>query len=314
MKTRTHLLQLLPYFFLMLAIYLLYRQLAEVNFDDFRRELKSWPRSDLQVAVALTFCSFVALAGYDFLSLRHLGKRLPLKEIFLTSFAAFSISNIVGHSLLSGSSVRLQRYARAGLSLSEVAALGLFNTLTFWVGFAFLLAVALLFGPPAPKLDAFGLSPRNWGIIVALLSAAYFALSATWGGKIISIRRWTLKIPGLRMSLEQVALGTLDLCVCAAVFYTLLPAGISLSYDHFLAYFLIAQMLGLLSQVPGGLGVLDGLLLRFLSPYANAHQLVVSILLFRLVYYLLPLAITFFCKIAYALLRYRGSGVPVHTA
>lgn len=301
MKAPSVLLSWLPYLFLLLAVYLLHKQLSTIELSTLLGELRRWNRYDLTEALLLTAASFLVLTLYDFLSVRQLQKKLPLKQIFLTAFAAFSISNIVGHSLVSGSSIRLKSYGRSGLSFAAVATLALFNSLTFSVGFCFLLALATLLGSNHPALRELWISPSALGFSMALLTILYLGAAWRWGGESLKFKQLQLSWPSLPVAGQQIVLGSLDLCLCAAVIYVLLPDSMSLSFWPFLTYCLIAQMLGVLSQVPGGLGVLDGLLLRFLSPYAAVHELVMSIILFRIVYYTLPLSITLLAKFATSL-------------
>lgn len=292
MKVRNVLLSWLPYLFMLLAAYLLHKQLGKIDFATLMDEIRRWRVYHLEWALGLTALSYAMLVLYDFLSLHHLKKKIPAPQVIVTAFSAFSISNIVGHSLLSGSSVRLRSYGRAGLSLSEVATLALFNTLTFGIGFCFLLALALVGVAKDPALQELWLPPSLLASLLFGLVCVYLAFAFRWGGKSISIKGLRLELPSLATALQQVGLGALDLSLCAAILYVLLPGSLALSFWSFLSYYLIAQMLGVLSQVPGGLGVLDGLLLRFLSSYAPAHQLLISIILFRLIYYTLPLTLT----------------------
>ncbi len=61
----------------------------------------------------------------------------------------------------------------------------------------------------------------------------------------------------------QYLIATLDLIVAAAVLYVLMPASLGVSYHHFLAVYLLALVAALFSQVPGGLGVLELVILVF---------------------------------------------------
>jgi hypothetical protein len=55
--------------------------------------------------------------------------------------------------------------------------------------------------------------------------------------------------------------------------------------------FLTAQLIGLLSHVPGGAGVFEGLMVVLLRPYVPAADLVGPLLLYRVIYYVLPFTI-----------------------
>jgi phosphatidylglycerol lysyltransferase len=78
--------------------------------------------------------------------------------------------------------------------------------------------------------------------------------------------------------------------LAGAVLYTLLPAG-SVKFSSFMVVFLLGQVSGLVSQVPGGLGVFDTIVVLGLAPFIPASTAVASLLAYRMIYYLLPLAI-----------------------
>jgi phosphatidylglycerol lysyltransferase len=85
-------------------------------------------------------------------------------------------------------------------------------------------------------------------------------------------------------------IATADLIAAAGVLYCLLPAAIEVDFFYFVGVFLLAQFLGIISHVPGGLGVVEGVLLFLLAP-DDKSALVASMLAYRLTYYLAPLAI-----------------------
>src|SRR4029450_1068132 len=55
--------------------------------------------------------------------------------------------------------------------------------------------------------------------------------------------------------------------------------------------FLVSVLLGVVSHVPGGLGVFESLMLLLLAPYLSSAQLLPALVVYRAVYYLLPLVI-----------------------
>jgi phosphatidylglycerol lysyltransferase len=64
-----------------------------------------------------------------------------------------------------------------------------------------------------------------------------------------------------------------------------------LTFLGLLGAFLAAQLLGLASHVPGGVGVFEGLMLLFLRPFLTSAQLLPALVVYRVVYYLVPLAV-----------------------
>ena len=97
-------------------------------------------------------------------------------------------------------------------------------------------------------------------------------------------------MPGrvLAILLGQIVISCTDWLFACGVLYVLLPAGIKLSYPQFVGIFLLAQIAGLLSYIPGGLGVFETVILLLLSPFAESSAVFGSLLLYRLIYYLIP--------------------------
>ena len=63
------------------------------------------------------------------------------------------------------------------------------------------------------------------------------------------------------------------------------------AYGHFLAVFLVAQIVALVSHVPGAWGVFEATVIALLAPWVEAGDLLGGLFAFRAIYYLLPLAL-----------------------
>ena len=64
-----------------------------------------------------------------------------------------------------------------------------------------------------------------------------------------------------------------------------------MGFGHFLEIYLLAQLAGLISQVPGGLGVFESVMLLMAPEAMSAPQLLGALVVYRGVYYLLPLVL-----------------------
>ena len=91
----------------------------------------------------------------------------------------------------------------------------------------------------------------------------------------------------------QVAVSLVDWSIAGAALYVLLPAQAGLSYPAFLGIYMLALLAGIVSQVPGGLGVFETLFLLLMSSRLPASAVLGSLLAYRGIYYFLPLAVTF---------------------
>ena len=106
----------------------------------------------------------------------------------------------------------------------------------------------------------------------------------------LRLRRFELPLPSPAIALGQALMSAVDWALAGAVLYVLLPPS-GLSFLQFLGAFLVAILLGMASHVPGGVGVFEGLMVLLLKPYLTSGQLLPALVVYRAVYYLLPLAV-----------------------
>ena len=100
----------------------------------------------------------------------------------------------------------------------------------------------------------------------------------------------TLPMPSATIAGAQLALSSTDWLLAALALYVLLPAGAP-PLPSFVSAFLVAILVGMVSHVPGGLGVFEGLMVVLLRPWLPAAALLPVFVVYRVVYYLLPLVL-----------------------
>lgn len=292
-KLRT-LLALLPLLLISIAIFFVHRELVNFSFSDLRSQVSHWPNHHIAWAVIATLANYAILSTYDLIGIHHLRKTIGWIKVFRVSFLSFSVSNLVGHSLFSGPSMRMRHYLKEGLTPLEVTQVSTQNTLGFWLGFLFLVATSLILRPKSLMLFGIG-TTQTQAIAIAIYLAllSILAFSAYSHKKEVTVfKLGKISSPGILRTVAYLTVSICDFVVCAAVLYLLLPPNTHLGFAHFVGIFVIAQIGGILSQVPGGLGVFDGLIVKLLSPYHEVHGLLSSLVLFRIIYYLMPFAIS----------------------
>lgn len=272
------------------SLWVLVRELDRTGFAALRAALSSMPGQAVAAAIAITALSYLVLTWHDQLAFSYAGIRLAHRRIALASFVGYAISNNLGFALLSGTSARYRFYARWGLAAADVSRIVLFYSTTFWLGLLAVGGTSALLSPP-PGLTA--LISRNLalgiGTAALLLLAGYAAVCVVKAGP-IQIRRQTFFLPTPRMMTLQIGVSAFDWLLAAAPLYVLLPAPRP-PFMVIAGAFAAAQLAGLVSHVPGGLGIFEGLMVLFLAPAVATAQLVPALVVYRLVYYLLPLAV-----------------------
>jgi phosphatidylglycerol lysyltransferase len=272
------------------ALAVLRSELRAMTWNALAADLAAIPPQRLALAAALTVLNFAVLTGYDFLAFAQVGRHLPWQRIALTSFLAYAISNTVGFAMLSGASVRYRFYTRWGLTAEDLSRIVFSYVVTFWLGLVLIGGLSLALSPLPTDLGVHAPSVASavgWLLVAA--SLAYVAAAALGVGP-VRIRRLELPLPPARLALAQLAISVLDWTIAGAVLYVLLPAG-SVPFLALLGAFITAQLLGLASHVPGGVGVFEGLIVLLLKPFITSTLLLPVLIAYRAVYYLLPLAV-----------------------
>src|SRR5689334_8480667 len=291
------------------AFYLLARDLKSYHYRDLMRQVWTLPHSHLLLAVLLTGVAYAVLPGYDAIALSYVDHQLPVRRIAFGSFIAYALSHSLGFPLLSGGPVRYRFWSAWGLSTSEIAQAISFAGATFIIGMIAVAGVVFLLEPTSTiqllHLPFDSLKPV--GAICLVLVAGYLILAAT-RNKSFRFFEWEFPVPSLRLALVQLAVAIVDWTAAGAVLFVLLPPGYRLSFLPVLGVFLLAQFVGILSHVPGGLGVFEAIVLLLLKPYVPAASIVGSLLAYRAMYYLLPLVIALALLIAFEARR-RGDRV-----
>ncbi|QSJ15315.1 UPF0104 family protein [Nostoc sp. UHCC 0702] len=275
---------------LVLSVGAIAHELREYNYHDILNSLAAIPKSRLSWAIWLTALGYLVMIGYDILGFKYINRSLAWNKIAFTNFISSVFSNTIGFALLTGSAIRYRFYTRWGVSVLSVAQIIAFANFTFWLG---MFAVAGLIFVTKPltipsQLHLPFATVRPIGVIFLLLIAAYL-LGSILIKKILNIRGHEFRFPSLQISLIQIAVSSLDWILAAAVLYAVLPINTPVDYLDFLGMYLLAMFAGVISNVPGGLGVFETVILLILSPQVSAAAILGSLLAYRAIYYFLPL-------------------------
>jgi phosphatidylglycerol lysyltransferase len=277
-----------------LAVVLVDRVLGKYQWKEVAAHLYATsPRALLEAAV-LTVCSYLMLTFYDLLGVRNAGARLRWRTVATASFTAYAVAHNVGFSALAGGSVRYRIYSNAGLTGMQIAQVIAFCTLTFALGSILLGGLSMIMQPVQAGW-VMHVSPnlaRVVGSAMMLVVIVYVA-TGTIRRKPIMLRGAPVQLPGVGMSLLQVGAACVDLCLASGVLYVLMPEGSTGSFIGFLGIYLLAAAAGLVSSVPGGLGVFETVLL-LLTPSGAADAKLAAVLAYRVIYYVAPFLVALF--------------------
>ena len=120
---------------------------------------------------------------------------------------------------------------------------------------------------------------------------------------------WQVTLPGGPLTLLQIGIGIVDLCLCALAMYMLVPDEPNIGFVTLAVIFVSATLLGFASHAPGGLGVFDAAMLVALWQF-DKEDLLAGLLLFRLLYYIMPFVLALvMLGIREAIIYWRMPGV-----
>ncbi len=273
-----------------LAIYLLYHKLKAYSIAQIRSSIEQISYSRIGLSLVLMVINYLILVGYDWLALKAIRKNLPISKVGLVSFVGQAVSYNFG-ALLGGTSVRYRFYSAWGFSITEIVRLVLMLAVTFWVGALGLCGVIFLLAPPLIPDELLHNMPikdvRFLGAILTLIACSYLALCFAVR-KPIRIFGKEFVFPGPRIAIAQCIVAGVDIVAAAACMYVLLPGNIQVSFIDFLPSYLMAQVAVVLTHIPGGVGIFELVILE-LTHTANTQAVFAAVLLFRLIYYIIPL-------------------------
>jgi uncharacterized membrane protein YbhN (UPF0104 family) len=258
------------------------------------------PPTSYLLAFASTLVAYAALAWYDRIALLHLNRHRGISWLYIsvTSFVTYALAHNIGASVFSGGMVRFRAYTAKGLNAAEVAVLVGLCSFTFGFGTVLLLGAVLVWEPeilaPLASLSsAFDIGTTPTLLIgVALLALCSLYVVGAWlHFPPLKIGGFELVYPRMPIVARQLFAAPLELLGAAGIIYFALPHGADITFKLVLGAFLLSFSAGLLSQVPGGVGVMEAVFLAIM-PQAPATSVFAALLVWRLFYLVLPLLLS----------------------
>jgi phosphatidylglycerol lysyltransferase len=226
--------------------------------------------------------------------------------VLFASFLSYAISNNVGHAWLSGGTMRYRLYTGWGMSGMSIAKVVLFCTVSYFLGAETVMVAGYALSPdhslitsklPAGSVDAAvavgAAFVVTWWTMVALYR------------KPVTIKGFSLTIPTFSLALRQLIAALLDLLLASLVMYIPLSHFTAMPFGDFLVLYVFAQLAGLLSMVPGGIGIFEGSFIFLAAGHYSAPHVIAALIIYRAVYYFLPLLAAGVLLAIYELRLYR---------
>lgn len=275
-----------------LALRALNSLLAGYHWEQLSAYIQKLPPEQVAAASLLALIAYFVTTGYDAVAFRHIEHGLPYGRIALAAFIAYAINNNLGMSGVVGTSLRYRFYRRWGVTRSQIVTIFVFCTVTFYLGFGILGGLVFLLWPPITA-QSFHLpfaSLRILGIALLTPALAYSSWILIQRAP-MRFRKWKIMLPKRSTFILQLLISIGDWLVAGAVLNSVLPMSRPVPFVTILGTFFMAQIAGLASNVPGGLGVFEAVVLFSLKPYLSPIVILGALVTFRAVFFLLPLAL-----------------------
>jgi glycosyltransferase 2 family protein len=274
------------------AIFALTHALKHINYDQVFAIIRGTHFHVIALALMLVTASYGSITLYDWLALHTMGRKdIPYRIAALASFTSYPIAHGIGAVALVSPIIRYRIYSGNGLGALGVANVCFLTGLTFWLGNMTALGFSLLYEPTAISVIDHLTPGINRLLALALLSGVGAFVAWSWFfPQNIGKSRWVVWLPSGPLVLLQIVVGLLDLTAAAVSMYVLLPAGLDIGLFRLMAVFIAATLLGFASHSPAGLGVFDATILIGLGSESR-EPLLAALLMFRLLYHLVPLSI-----------------------
>jgi uncharacterized membrane protein YbhN (UPF0104 family) len=280
--------------------------LRDVDFNKVATHVRAMMATPHKVGWAALFIAgaFATLTCYDFFAVRTIGaNHIPYRICALASFCSYVIGHFVGFTAFSSGAIRYRIYSQFALGVIDVAKICFLTGLTFWMGNLAVLGTGMILRPEVAAHIIFyiiskvllvdlyvpSVSMRTIGVALLLLLGAY-VVWASRRQRTIGVGTWHVRLPSGRSTLIQIAIGLADLGCASFAMYNLMPSSAQGDPLTVMTAFVSATLLGFASHLPGALGVLEEAMHAAL-PDVDINELTASIVVFRTLYFLIPLCL-----------------------
>jgi uncharacterized membrane protein YbhN (UPF0104 family) len=285
--------------------WLLFKDLRGLSFANLKSALFSISPARWLLAIGSTCRAYAALAWYDQIALLHLRRRLSWRYVAVASFTSYALGHNIGASVLSGAVVRYRAYSEKGLSVGEIGVLVAFCSFTFALGASMVGGFCLLFRPELAERVAGAPLWLGQAVAAALVAApSLYVVGALLHFPPLKIGLFELVYPRPPIAARQLLAGPLELIGASGIIYFALPAVANPGFVILLGVFVASFSIALMSHAPGGLGVLEFTFLMAM-PDAPQANVVAALLVFRLLYLILPLMFALIVVLDYERKRWR---------
>lgn len=277
------------------VIYFIHKEMKIYSIKDIKESLKAINSGYVILGIGIVIIDYFLLTMYDVLAFKNEKLQLSNLKIIFTSFISYAFANSIGLSGLTGSGLRINLYSLWNVPYKSIIKVIKFCYISFWVGLLWVGGLFLTFEPvDLTRFNFYFNTTREVGIILLIIAISYSS------HKVFSKKK------SLEISVFQILISLIDWVLVSGLIYIFLPHSDSLTFIKFFPIFLSAQIIGVLSNLPGGIGAFDYVFLTLMGKYYPPSVIVAALIIFRLLYYIAPFGIALVSYCIYRILLKKG--------
>ena len=271
-----------------LILFVLFRLSRGLDYHAIIHALRGTPPDLVWISIVWTGLSYLALVASDESALIYAGVKVRVPVLLLASFCGWALDNTAGFGVLTGRAVRARVYGAIGIQPERIARIMLFLYGAFAAGLVAFAGANALFAGGLHNSFSLPLTLLHVTGAISLVAVALSLLACAQRGSPFVIGHLAINAPSFRLALLQLLISMIELLGAAMALWFLLPAG-SIDFFTFGVIFCVAKTLGVLSRIPGGLGIFEAVVLFASAGYLPPNHTAAALLAYRGVYFLLPL-------------------------
>ena len=292
--------------FMVAAIALLLQMARDVQWHEVVGVLQRMPVSALVESACLVPVAYVAYTAFDLIGRAYTGHKVSKTTTMAVAFVSYAVNVNLG-ALVGGVGLRFRLYSKLGLRLSVISKVLAMSVFTNWLGYLWLFGVLFALAQAPTAWDISPLALQLIGGAMLVVAASYLALCAFSRRRHLRLFGHHLPLPSLRVAVLQSVLAVVCWGAIGGILYLLFERQVP--YTLVLAALLLSSIAGALVHIPGGLGVLEAVFVAMLASEVSQSQVLGTLLAYRALYYLVPLAVALVVYVMLeARLRRAGAG------
>ncbi|MBS3805078.1 MAG: UPF0104 family protein [Oleiphilaceae bacterium] len=282
--------RLLTFIFLALVVWLLTDHAQRTDWGAVKAALATYSLPHILLGCVFSAGAYLAYASYDLFGRYYVRHGISVPGTMMIAFICCAFTLNLG-ALIGSLGFRYKLYSQRGIKKGDIAHIVGMSLTTNWLGYGLLAGIAFITGSivvPFGWAES-GVALNVLGALLIAVVLVYWGLCLFANKRFWSIRGQIITLPSIQIAVLQILASSAHwLFMGAVIFVFLYP---EVGYFELLGVLLISAIAGIITHVPGALGVLEAVFLALLSDTVDPARLLAALIAYRAVFYLLPLSV-----------------------